>query len=119
MPKNVFKCTCANCGAVNLTELPEVIESENWLPCILPTGFEWFLPSGKITPVVGEAIYVDAFGAHISKAEYIAKYNLDPEIAYTKMRGKDCKIEVPEGTARIGHVGHETVKKEVKHLGKY
>jgi hypothetical protein len=86
MSVKVNKVICACCGAVNEVQNVEIPNMVNWLPCSLPTGFEWSLPSGKITPVVGEPIYKDANGASFSYKEYLTKYNIDPEIAYTKMR---------------------------------
>ena len=77
---------CRHCGAVNEVELPDPEETKEWLGCILPKGFEWSLPAGKITPIAGPAIYVDAFGNHLSWLEYLTKYNIDPEIAYQNMR---------------------------------
>jgi hypothetical protein len=84
-----YTYTCCNCGALNTLffdfDDPNPLNHE-WL-CIPPEGFEWILPSGKITPVVGDPIYVSAFGEYLSWRRYIEKYKLDPEIAYQKMRG--------------------------------
>lgn len=80
------KCKCPQCGTVSLADVKEITE-DGWLPCSVPGGFEWTLPSGKITPVVGAPIYVDAVGKQMSYQEFLDKYNVDPEIAYTKMRG--------------------------------
>jgi len=80
------KCICQHCGCVNIVELDVTGNEAEWLPCGLPTGFEWTLPSGKIVPIVGAPIYVDALGKEMSYKEYLTKYNIDPEIAYTKMR---------------------------------
>ena len=119
MPAPVNKIVCACCGAVQIVELPEKVESENWLPCVLPTGFEWNLPSGKITPVVGEPIYKDAMGADFSHKEYMTKYNIDPEIAYTKMRGKNPKECLPIGSVGRDSTEEEKPKRKVVRLGKY
>ena len=62
-------------------------DDEQWLQCTLPEGFEWILPAGKITPVIGEPIYVSAMGEHLSYDAYLEMYNIDPEIAYKMMRG--------------------------------
>jgi hypothetical protein len=84
-----YTYTCSNCGALNTLffdfDDPNPLNHE-WL-CIPPEGFEWILPSGKITPVVGDPIYVSAFGEYLSWRRYIEKYKVDPEIAYQKMRG--------------------------------
>jgi hypothetical protein len=83
-----YTFTCSNCGALNTLffdfDDPNPLTHE-WL-CLPPEGFEWILPSGKITPIVGEPIYVSAFGEYLSWKRYIEKYKLDPEIAYQKMR---------------------------------
>jgi hypothetical protein len=81
---------CSVCGALNnLFFDPNNPDPENqeWL-CIPPQGFEWVLPSGKIMPIVGDPIYVSAFGEHLSRRIYIERYKLDPEIAYQYMRRK-------------------------------
>ncbi len=83
-----YTFTCNNCGALNTLFFdfydPNPLTHE-WL-CLPPEGFEWILPSGKITPIVGDPIYVSAFGEYLSWKRYIEKYKLDPEIAYQKMR---------------------------------
>jgi hypothetical protein len=81
---------CSICGALNTLFFdPNNPDPENqeWL-CIPPQGFEWVLPSGKIMPIVGDPIYVSAFGEHLSRRIYIERYKLDPEIAYQYMRRK-------------------------------
>jgi len=81
------KFICQNCGAVNLVNPDELVNDDNeWLDCIPPDNFEWILPAGKITPVIGEPIYVSAVGEHLTRMAYIKEYNLDPEIAYRLMR---------------------------------
>ncbi len=89
------KFICNNCGAVNLIEItPEDLSDTNnddWLQCVLPAGFEWALPAGKITPVVGDPIYITGNGEQMSRDDYILKYNIDPEIAYQLMRGRILK----------------------------
>lgn len=91
------KCICGNCGCVNILDLPAPVAGEDWLGCALPTGFEWNLPAGKITPVAGPIIYVDATGNHLSREAYLAKYNIDPEIAYQNMRGKTAPKPIKLG----------------------
>lgn len=82
------KMICKSCGVVNLVS-PEALaedDDEQWLQCTLPEGFEWILPAGKITPVLGQPIYVSAMGEHLSHNAYLEMYNIDPEIAYNRMR---------------------------------
>ncbi len=82
------KAICKNCGTV--LDLPDVKteEGEDWLKCLIPTSFEWSLPAGKLTPVIGEPLYVSALGEKLTRSEYVKKYRIDPEIAYERMRGK-------------------------------
>ncbi len=84
------KAICKNCGVVNEISV-EDLAAENhsdWLYCDLPLGFEWNLPAGKIEPVVGDPIYISGNGEHLSWEEYLLKYDIDPEIAYCRMRKK-------------------------------
>lgn len=86
MIKNVI---CHKCGSVNRLEtdkLFEQTEEEDWLICDQPENFEWRLPAGKITPVIGDPIYITGSGAHLSRNEYIERYGIDPEIALKMMR---------------------------------
>jgi hypothetical protein len=82
----MVKFICWNCGAVNIVDETSVGDKVEWLDCLEPDGFEWKLPAGKITPVVGPEIYIAATGEHFSRGQYIKKYNIDPERAYKFMR---------------------------------
>jgi hypothetical protein len=83
------KFVCKNCGAVNEKEREIILDpqygEEDWL-CDLPLGFEWILPVGKISPIVGTPLYVSSQGGNLSREEYLSRYNVDPEIAYQLMR---------------------------------
>jgi hypothetical protein len=81
------KIICKNCGVVNEVSDQALAEDDDWLPCILPEGFEWTLPAGKITPIIGDPIYISGFGEQLSYQAYLDKYGIDPEIAYRLMRG--------------------------------
>ncbi len=85
----IKKAICKNCGVVNEINLDSLgDDSDDWLYCDLPTGFEWTLPAGKITPIYGDPIYISGLGEHLSRDAYILKYNIDPEIAYQMMRDR-------------------------------
>jgi hypothetical protein len=91
---------CSICGALNNVFFdPNNPDPENqeWL-CLPPQGFEWVLPAGKIMPIVGDPIYVSAFGEHLSRKIYIERYRLDPEIAYQYMRRKRTEQKDSEMT---------------------
>jgi hypothetical protein len=81
------KFICRNCGVVNEASQKALESSDDYLECALPQGFEWILPAGKITPVIGNAIYISGMGEHLSYEAYLEKYSIDPEIAYNLMRG--------------------------------
>lgn len=119
MPARVNKVVCACCGAANILEETDGPEQENWLPCIAPEGFEWTLPGGRIVPVVGAPIYVDAFSAKMSREEYLAKYNVDPEIALNNMRSKVNKPCVGVGACADQDVTEEKPKRKVVRLGSH
>ncbi|MBN1236806.1 MAG: hypothetical protein JW999_12285 [Methanotrichaceae archaeon] len=81
------KFICRNCGVVNEASKDALESNSDWLQCVLPQGFEWILPAGKITPIVGDPIYISGMGEHLSYDAYLNKYGIDPEIAYNLMRG--------------------------------
>jgi len=84
-----IKFICKNCGSVNEKDKEVLLDldysTEDWL-CDLPLNFEWILPVGKISPIVGSPLYVSSMGGNLSRNEYLEKYNVDPEIAYQLMR---------------------------------
>ncbi|MCX6673489.1 MAG: hypothetical protein NTY37_06905 [Methanothrix sp.] len=81
------KFICRNCGFVNEASKEALESNSDWLQCALPQGKEWILPAGKITPIIGDPIYISAMGEHLSYEAYLNKYGIDPEIAYNRMRG--------------------------------
>jgi hypothetical protein len=94
----IKKLICFKCGAVNQIEMDkvdELPEDEDWLVCEQPERFEWKLPAGKITPVIGDPIYISGSGAQMSREEYIERYGLDPEIALRMMRSMNGAIKDP------------------------
>lgn len=82
------KVVCPSCGTCCSIDPSDQTEDGEWLGCLTPTGFEWSLPAGRIVPIIGDIIYVDALGNHPTRGAYMEKYNIDPEVAYTKMREK-------------------------------
>jgi hypothetical protein len=89
---------------------------DNWLSCLPPRGFEWKLPAGKITPVVGDPIYVTASGAYRSREEYIAQYGLDPEVALTMMRAMKKTVRDSVNTANEMTTPEEDLPSSIKRL---
>jgi hypothetical protein len=81
------KIICKNCGTVNEVSDKSLAEDDDWLQCALPEGFEWSLPAGKITPIIGDPIYISAMGENLSYQAFLDEYRVDPEIAYNLMRG--------------------------------
>jgi len=84
-----IKFICKNCDSVNEKDKERLLDpeysQEDWL-CDLPMSFEWILPVGKISPIVGSPMYVSSLGGNLSRSEYLERYNVDPEIAYQLMR---------------------------------
>ena len=81
---------CQNCGAINELDIdPQNLgdTEQDWL-CESPEGFEWILPSGKVTPIIGDPIYISSLGEHLSRDVYLKRYKVDPEIAYQFMHRK-------------------------------
>jgi hypothetical protein len=93
-----IKFICKNCGSVNEKDKEVLLDPEystdDWL-CDLPLSFQWVLPVGKITPIVGNPVYVSSQGGNLSR-------NVDPEIAYQLMRkDKGKTLVVAMDPARI------------------
>jgi len=84
-----IKFICKNCGSVNEKDKEVLLDprysEDDWI-CELPLAFQWVLPVGKITPIVGSPLYVSSVGGNLSRSEYLKRYNVDPEIAYQLMR---------------------------------
>ncbi|OPY54131.1 MAG: hypothetical protein A4E49_01176 [Methanosaeta sp. PtaU1.Bin112] len=103
------KFICNNCGALNVATEADLKSDGDWLKCTLPQGFEWILPAGKITPVIGEAIYISGLGEHLSREEYLNKHGIDPEIAYNLMRGnsgyRSASRNITESSAKKTAIG--------------
>ncbi|MCX6676463.1 MAG: hypothetical protein NTU95_00770 [Methanothrix sp.] len=99
------KFICRNCGVVNEASKDALESNSDWLQCTLPQGFEWILPAGKITPVVGDPIYISGMGEHLSREAYLNKHGIDPEIAYNLMRGNSGYR-----SASLNFVGHSPIK---------
>ena len=103
--KNGGACDARNKGLEMVTgEYLSIIDGDDWLECTLPEGFEWILPAGKITPIVGEPLYISGFGEHLSRQAYRDKYDIDPEIAYQLMRGSS-RVR----TAAMAYAGKQRV----------
>ena len=92
----MYKVVCPHCGSVGLVGKDISDESGNYLECSKPEGFEWILPAGKITPVMGPAIYVSAFGEALTLEQYLKQYNINPEIAYQSMRRRPKGVQKPK-----------------------
>jgi hypothetical protein len=90
---------CSICGSINIISIdpnhPDPIQLFIGIP---PHGFEWILPSGKIMPIIGDPLYISASGEYLSRRTYIARYKLDPEIAYEYMRRKQNQLNSREMT---------------------
>jgi hypothetical protein len=102
------KFICRNCGVVNEASQAALESNNDWLQCTLPQGFEWILPAGKITPVIGDPIYISGMGEHLSREAYLNKHGIDPEIAYNLMRGNSSYR-----SASLNFVGQSMAKSQI------
>ncbi len=100
----IKKLICHHCGSVNLLDTQQLEadvnqENDDWLECSEPDDFQWRLPAGKITPVVGDPIYITGGGLKLTRGQYIEQYGIDPEIALTMMRGMGRAVKATLNTA--------------------
>jgi hypothetical protein len=86
-PEDVTSFACGKCGTCQTIASKEGGWGDNACGCILPEGFEWAMPAGKIG---GKFIPADG-GKPMTKNQYIAAYHIDPEVCLKEMRdlGKD------------------------------
>jgi len=91
-PPSKFRCKI--CGAPNsvVSELND--SGEQACGCILPTGFEFSLPAGRIgNKITGYKYTSPDDGTPLTKEEYIVAFNIDPEIALEYMRNGGAAAE--------------------------
>lgn len=84
MPK---KFLCRFCGAPNTPQPSTVGTGAEACSCILPTSFEWKMPSG----VIGEGDNLmystpDDPGCYLTRYEWIEVYGYDPKAKLEEMR---------------------------------
>ena len=88
------KFCCSACGVLN-TPMPDTAGTgEQAASCLLPTSFEWLMPSGVTEPVGGEPLYRTADdGIGLTRDEWIETFGRDPVIVLAAMRrlGKEGK----------------------------
>jgi hypothetical protein len=111
---------CQECGALNEVSVdPQDLDDkeQDWL-CLPPKGFEWVLPSGKIMPIIGDPIYVSAFGEYLTRNAYLVKYKVDPEIAYEYMRKKRNPKTNVKGTNRISQCATASHVQDISNIKK-
>lgn len=77
------KIICKQCGSVNTIDGHE---GTDFVSSKLPDDFDWFIPMKKTISSDGGPAYISQSGESMSREEYIRKYNIDPDIAHTKMK---------------------------------
>jgi len=78
------RAICKQCGAVNISD--ENSEDGKFISCDIPKDLDWFLPMQRTISEDGEIVYMDQRGKRMSREQYISEQNVDPEIAYDRMR---------------------------------
>jgi hypothetical protein len=83
--KKKLLLVCGNCGFVLTLDgsVGSVEKEKDWQDCILYTGSENRLPSGKLS----HNMYLDHEGRSYDRNEYICEHGVDPEI-YLKWRDR-------------------------------
>jgi phage FluMu protein Com len=76
---------CPQCGAVNNVEWENAGTGDQAAGCLLPTTFEWKMPSGEFQTPFGLE-YTTADGKRMTRIEWINDYGCDPKILYDNMR---------------------------------
>ena len=85
LPATPKKFICRNCGAPNTPQ--KDYSGKEACPCLLPTSFEWKMPSG----VIGEGNNLmygtpDDPSCYLTRSEWIEVYGYDPKAKLEEMR---------------------------------
>lgn len=100
---------CYVCGRVNVK--PEGDAEHNWLPCLEPESFEWFMPAGVVgqdvpiapngispngivdydalvaLPMSAQVLYIEPIHQNkMTRMDWINKFGRDPAIVLRNMR---------------------------------
>ncbi len=91
--KTKVNVACLNCGALNILNIDPRNLNDTKCEFLgeLPEGFQWILPTGKITPITGNPIYMLSSGEQLSRNAYMERYRVDAEIAYQYIRRQNEK----------------------------
>jgi hypothetical protein len=63
---------------------PETVE--DWLECIPLPEYLARIPVGCIRPIVGETIWTDGAGNHLTTEQYKEKWGIDPQVAWVAVK---------------------------------
>lgn len=97
------KFICPNCGVLN-TPTPDAADTaDQACGCLLPTGFEWKLPTGRITTPTHELYVTPDDGTPLTRIEWIEIFGYDPKIVYEKMR--KAGRSAPSGYKNLSTLG--------------
>jgi hypothetical protein len=102
------KFICLECGALN-TPVPEITtSSDQACGCLLPTGFEWKLPTGEFGTPLGMMYSTADDGTWLTRLEWIEIFGFDPKIAKEYMQ--KLGIEGKPGYTNLSTLGKKRAK---------
>jgi hypothetical protein len=86
LPRIPKKFICPKCGVLNTPQTEGFEFGDEACGCLLPTGFEWKLPAGRIQSPLGDMYITADDGTVLTRLEWIEIYGYDPKIALDTMR---------------------------------
>jgi hypothetical protein len=73
------KFICPVCGAVNTVVPADIGTAVQACGCLLPAGFEWKIPAGKIQTPFGDLYATADDGEQLSRLDWINDFGVDPK----------------------------------------
>lgn len=97
------KFICQKCGVLNTPALENAGTGDQAAGCLLPTGFEWKLPVGRIKTPTHELYITPDDGTQLTRLEWIEIFGYDPKIVWEKMR--ESNTGRPEWVKNLSTLG--------------
>jgi len=109
--KELKKYVCPSCGAINTPEDPNAGFGDQACGCLLPDGFEFRLPAGKIgNKFTGYKYISPDNGDELTKTEWMLSFGLDPDLALEYMRSNAAADE-RDDDVDLSTLGKKKVRK--------
>ena len=74
---------------------------EEWLACLALDEMYEIIPAGHILPIIGPEIWIDGNGRRFSRADYIKRHGVDPQIGWDAIKAYRKAVGKKDGMVRL------------------